>query len=343
MHHPRALCAIVCGLTATLLGCAPASDESQSLEIEAVGTNERSDELPDGLGELRILTAASSRALPGVSGLAHHRGALYLAVHDTKLGHDAPRVAVVRVDQQASPEYRALTLDWESFGGPSHDLESITSIPGRPGEYLVSESGKRGLDQPRILHLIVSGSRLAEVEARLLGFFKLPADVKSIEGIAIVPRKGQAMQLGLCERSERKGDSTRGREKERYAYIRWSELDFGRYTLQPRFASRLRAERWPGGKGLRTCSEIYFDVPTEQLWLSATIDDEGERYDSMLYRMRFDSAMLGADGEWQLTPWASVPGYKLEAIATPLRPGWGPTLGSDGDLEQGLIWPVEPN
>lgn len=333
----------VLALALAILGCNAASGEADRAAPErGEGSDERSDERAEAIGELRTLTAASSRVLPSVSGMVRHAQALYIVVHDTNSDESGPRMAAARVDRQASPEYRELTADWQAFGGASHDLEAIAAIPDLPGQYLAAESHNRGLDRRRIFHLQVSGQELPELEARLLGYFELPADVKNIEGMAIVSADGGRTLLGLCERNERKGDSARGRDEERYAFIRWAELDFERRTLTPTSVMRLRAERWPSGKGLRTCSELYLDAERGELWLAATLDDEGERHESMIFRMHFDAAMAETGGEWRLTPWARIPGYKVEAIAAPLLPGWGPTLGSDGDDSAGLIWPVEP-
>ena len=128
-----------------------------------------------------LLAASATLADPigfEISGMASLPGGrAFLTVLDTKTGPEPPwstRAGVLRVSDEGVLVYQPFAItDWGHGEELPNDLEACCPIPGRPGEYLMAESGYYKGRFGRIFHI-----RLAAVEGsalytgKVLGHFK---------------------------------------------------------------------------------------------------------------------------------------------------------------------------
>lgn len=133
------------------------------------------------------MALAAADPLPPISGMALIEGREFLIVVDTKADSDAVRCGVLSVGEDGGYSFMPLEVAWP--GERANDLESASPIPGRPGEFLVAESGAwtdratGTAHQGRIFHL-----RLARTEAAwtatVLGTLPLNPMLREVEGMA---------------------------------------------------------------------------------------------------------------------------------------------------------------
>ena len=93
---------------------------------------------------------------PGYSGMALVEENTFLAVNDLKSYKPGPRVTIVKITAKNGIEHETVTVDdenWNHPDGKPSDLEACSAIPGRPYEFLISESGKYKGSFGRIFHI----------------------------------------------------------------------------------------------------------------------------------------------------------------------------------------------
>ena len=132
--------------------------QSEAGLLEFVGPNRKIKDLPEvaviHLGRLVIesrfgagppgdLSLAAAARPNGCSGIAVVAEGTYLVVKDYKVPRDSdPWIRILSASPDAGAGYRPIAVaDWKDDGVPPSDLEACCEIPGRPGEFLLSESG----------------------------------------------------------------------------------------------------------------------------------------------------------------------------------------------------------
>jgi hypothetical protein len=133
---------------------------------------------------------------------------LFLVAHDTKSPIET-RLGTISV-QEDGPQYREVgILNWPAYEKPPNDVEGICTIPNRPGEYLIVESGyypKYGYFGRVIRIRYPEGT---PGHAEYVGYFRpLPAPANNdetprpeqIEGISVVAHEGGMTVLLLALR-----------------------------------------------------------------------------------------------------------------------------------------------
>jgi hypothetical protein len=283
----------------------------------------------------------TGRHRPGMSGLVRYRDGLYLVVHDTKRGDAGPRVSAVAFLPESPAGLRPLPLDWGPADGPPSDLEAICAVPGQSGEFLVAESGHRDGRTGRIIRVRVTGDSLGAIEAEIVDTLDLPPDTHNLEGITFVPRRQGPPTLLTCERDERVvNDGQDEAGAERYALLRWSDVDFERRRLEPVRHTRVRARVWPEGRKLRTCSALHLDGAGTgaTLWIAATVEPrKNEAHDSIVYRVALDE-LTGTNAPIPTMELVRrFPGSKVEGLAAPPTPAAGLAIATDEDASGGEV------
>jgi hypothetical protein len=122
--------------------------------------------------------------LPDVSGMAWIEDDLFLVVHDAKNNpekHNWPRVSIVQLPELELKGVTWNTLDMKFPGpeGPSSDLESACSIPGRKA-FLFAESGQEGEDDRRIFYAVYDNDML-QIESYIVW----PEAIKNVEATEV--------------------------------------------------------------------------------------------------------------------------------------------------------------
>lgn len=284
---------------------------------------------------LLVLAAwAEPGGLPASSGMAAWGPERYLLVHDTKEGNPAPRLGIIYANK--GYRYAPVTVDWNQVGGESSDLEGITPVDGAPNQFLACESSYYKGKYGRVFWLDVHEGRPGYALA--LAKFQLPKFEQEIEGIATRRLDDRRWLILLGGRGTRDGEVP-GR-------IYWCTLD--RSTFRPEWTpeglqgEEIELPRRVGKHG-RTLSDMFLDEKGA-LWVSACVDpsDDGP-FRSLIYQAGVVRPQQKipfvrpreASGVW----W--VDGCKIEALAPPPRPGFGPAYATD-DESLGGVWRVLP-
>lgn len=258
----------------------------------------------------------------------------YLVVHDTKAGRSGPRLG--RILTGPGCRFQELTVDWSGVGGESSDLESIGPLEGAENQFLMAESSYYQGKYGRVFWLDATSS----IQPVVTGKFQLPQLEQEIEGIAtrklgpgrwLVLLGGRGTRDGVCP----------GR-------IYWGVLDGA--TMEVKWsAAGLKGEELqlprPVGPHARTLSDMYLEE-NGTLMVSACVDpgDEGP-FRSLIYiggQVKPDETHpftrpRQPGGIW----W--VDGCKIEALAPPPRPGYGPAFATDDEDLEGIWRAVPPH
>jgi hypothetical protein len=258
----------------------------------------------------------------------------YLLVHDTKAGRVGPRVG--RVLTGPGCRYQELPLDWSAVGGESSDLESACPVEGAENQFLLAESSYYQGKYGRVFWLDASSS----IQPVVTGKFLLPVLDQEIEGIATRQLDPRRWLVLLGGRGSRDGLMP-GR-------IYWGVLEGA--TMEVAWTpAGLQGEEVqlprPVGPQARTLSDMYLDQQGT-LMVSACVDpgDDGP-FRSLIYvggHIRADAQSpfvrpRQASGVW----W--VDGCKIEALAPPPRPGYGPAYATDDEDLDGIWRAVPPH
>ena len=118
--------------------------------------------------------------LPDLSGLAWIKEDSFLAVHDSKsLDPNQPRISLINLPQSSKGiEWQTLKIDWETVGGISMDLESITNIP-ETNLFILAESSHYKKHRGRLFLMKFENSTLKPIAVT-----NWPKDIIDIEAIA---------------------------------------------------------------------------------------------------------------------------------------------------------------
>jgi hypothetical protein len=122
----------------------------------------------------------TNRNLPDLSGLAWIKEDSFLAVHDSKsLDPNQPRISLINLPQSSKGiEWQTLKIDWETVGGISMDLESITNIP-ETNLFILGESSHYKKHRGRLFLMKFENSTLKPIAVT-----KWPQNIINIEAIA---------------------------------------------------------------------------------------------------------------------------------------------------------------
>ncbi|MFJ9428438.1 hypothetical protein ACIRQY_02140 [Streptomyces sp. NPDC101490] len=252
----------------------------------------------------------------GVSGASFLPGGELLVVHDNKRGGEK-RVSAVRWTGEGP---RADVLTWE--GPLPVDLESLSAVPGRAGEYAALESSGHGY------HFAV-----ADGTARVLREFTVPGVVSgdNYEGFALVGLRGGLTAVW----------AHRGQDQDP-AVVRAARLDWPTLAFGPADSAPLRVP-YPV-EGVRHVSDLAVSGTGRITVTSASDAGDDGPFDSAVYdagTVRPAPPLRPGAGpvlELRTTPreLARYPGHKIEALGCPQGPGAG-VLGTDDENQGGSV------
>lgn len=249
-------------------------------------------------------------------------GQSFLTVLDTKTGPEPPwstRAGVMRVSKEGVLLYQPFAItDWGYGEELPNDLEACCSIPGRPNEYLLAESGYYKGRFGRIFHIrlgTVEGSALYTGE--VLGSFKpepkptpdyTTPGPRQFEGIACL-QQGERWVVVLGRRG---GDGQAGG-------LVWGDLTFPglnfRATAEVPFHSK------PEEAGLRGCADLLLvEREGKQILLRVAAADPADfgpfySYVCETGEFRFEGQKLRYIPSQDPVVWWHLDGLKVEALA----------------------------
>jgi hypothetical protein len=250
--------------------------------------------------------------LGGLSGLALVEStatqSTFLIVHDNKALTD-PRLALITVNGPQPVVYRPVA--WR-FDADCIDLEAITAIPGRPGEYLALIS--RGL----VYHIRLDAARPS---AETLGRFPLPAlpPQAHLEALSL-QRLDDRYLLAWADRGE--GD--------RPARLFFSELRLDGYQLSGVESTAIRVP-WPV-QNVRHVSDLRIDEAGVLTFAAASDAGDDGPFSSAIYLggvFRFGKKKPRLAAYAQLIRLRTFPDRKIEGME--LVPGSGGFLFATDD------------
>lgn len=300
---------------------------------------------------LTISGTASGMDWPGYSGMTFVEKNTYLAVNDLKSHKSGSRVTIVKVTVKKGIEHESITIDNENWNHPDgrpSDLEACSAIPGRPYEFLMSESGKYKGRFGRIFHVRLNKEtegkwRLTVLKAMQIYDHELDKDHSTykgdqIEGTSCFRDSKNRLILVYAERG---GKSKEGMKTAR---IIWGELDLSNYKFERHGDEQLVLSSVLGD---RDSSDLFINHKdgTYIVWSVATID-EGDMgpFKSAVYRggaFKIDTQSK----KYRFVPETKpiihwhLDGVKVEALAAPASvvPRSGFSIGTD-DEDYGGIW-----
>jgi len=300
---------------------------------------------------IMLISNRNSVAEPpsGYDGMVRIADDTFLFVRDFKTPRSTePRVGVLTVSADSGVQHEPIAVDdWKHDEGLPNDLESCCAIPGRPSEYLLSESGMYKGKFGRVFHVRLSkekdGWKLI-VLGVMKDLFKFLNDNdgstyrgEQVEGTACI-LNGDELILVFSKRG--------GQVKKeiRSARLFWGILDLEIQKLTSLGNKQLVNQNLLGDRG---CSDLLL-VPGNgsfHVWSVATIDtgDLGP-FRSVVYRA---GALLPADNSKDITfarqsrptIHADLQGLKVESLALPARsaPRSVFSIGTD-DEAYGGVW-----
>ncbi|MEL7425239.1 MAG: hypothetical protein AAFN81_19790 [Bacteroidota bacterium] len=282
----------------------------------------------------------------GSSGMVQLTDSSYLLVYDLKIFEEGPRLAILTASDEAI-KVSPISVDNWGEDGPASDLESVCAIPGRPNEFLASESGNWQGKLGRMFHLKLDPAKL---EAKVVGSSIIPMlrrndlDVTGdqYEAIYCLPSSGPQRLVLLGERG--------GSPANPRGVMRWGVLDLEQhsFTFTDAGLAGLSVNapgHWQDEQTKRSITDIHVDAKGT-IWAAASEDqgDSGPFY-SVIYR-------LGQLGDNQpgvpltiaeeLTEFKEIDGFKLEALAGP-RGGIQCThsFGTEDEIYGGIWRPIQ--
>ncbi|MGV9317068.1 hypothetical protein ACWDR0_33570 [Streptomyces sp. NPDC003691] len=238
-----------------------------------------------------------------------------LAVHDNKRTGE-PRVSRIRVRPGGPPEVRVLR--WLGTRLPV-DLEALSEVPGRPGEFVALESSGRGY------HL-----RLSPGSVRALREFTVPDAVagENYEGFALARRAGRLVAVW----THRGQDGDPG-------VVRLARLDWARLAFGPRRSATVSVP-YPAEQ-VRHISDAEVTAAGRLITTAASDPGDDGPFRSAVYDL--GRVVLLADGEPGLEQRARplrlgvFGGHKAEAVACVPGEVPGTVLGTDDENLGGWI------
>jgi hypothetical protein len=297
---------------------------------------------------LTFTRAVNAEEWPGYSGMVKITDNTFLTINDRKnLIEPGPRLGVLTILEDHGIIFYPLSVDdWFDREKEPSDLEACCSIPNRPNEFLLAESGYYKNKFGRIFHVRLTKTeeciwRVEVIQAVRIYNRKLDDKgstykFNQVEGIACYQAFGKTFLIY----GERGGQNTK------LARIIWGELN-----LDKKDPFVLLGDKALVAKSLlgdRDCSDLFLKQGSDShiVWSVATIDSDINTgpFKSVIYEA--GSITLNTKKEiidfepnndpnviWQLD------GLKVEALATPASsiPKSEVSIGSD-DEDYGGIW-----
>jgi len=293
----------------------------------------------------------------GYSGMVHIEKDIYLAVKDNKnsnipkYNQHGPRVTIIRITAGKDPHHESVEVDdWKDNDGVPSDLEAVCSIPGRPYEFLLAESGFFDNKFGRIFHVQLAQQNQSW-RLKVLGvmrIYKRALDNRSrtvkaneVEGVSCFRDAENRLILVYAERGGLIGNS------QQVGRILWGEFDLNKYEFKQSGDEALVSSSVLND---RDCSDLFIQVGNEShlVWSVATIDagDNGP-FRSVIFRAGtfiFDHATNTLQFKREPRPiihW-QLDGLKVEALAapTPVVPRSGFSIGTDDECYGGIWRPL---
>lgn len=260
----------------------------------------------------------------GVSGVAvledDGQNADVLVVHDNKRTGQ-PRVSRIRTASPPAGTVPEVTvLDWVGRRTPV-DLEALSEVPGRPGEFAALESSGRGY------HLLLEGDSV-----RVLREFAVPgiAQGDNYEGFALGERAGRAVAVW----------AHRGQDEDP-ARLNIAALDWGTLTFGARQSLAVRV--YDPSEHVRHISDVELSSTGRVIITSASDPGDDGPFDSTVHQAaRIFTDLLGRPRLTATTPpipLGTFPGHKIEALACEFSTAG--VLGSDDENAGGSVRPGE--
>jgi hypothetical protein len=285
---------------------------------------------PDGLVEAEGWTATNP--LRDLSGLAWVEGDVFVTVHDVKSA-DYPRVTLVQTPTaHGGLRVRHLPVAWpEAEGGMSHDLESVTRIPGTD-QYILAESGDNNRGPQRLFRVSIS----LDGGLTLLETVPWPVSVFNVEATAVADVDG-ALYFLYAERSQ----------GERTTLLRWAPM-----TLDPLTFGDFEEVRVgpPSDEGMNRPIVDLAVAMDGTIYAAASYDPDVDTgpYTSGVFEVGVIRVRTEGSGgaEIVLTPrprWTALTnGLKIEGLAIREGPDHPRALfyGTDDEYYGGILRPV---
>jgi len=288
----------------------------------------------------------------GISGMVRVADDAFLIVTDEKQAPGVqPSLGLLRVFEDG---YRVQRVEIQGLNETDipNDLEAVCSVHGKPGNYLLVESGFTKGKFGRIFHitLVFAGS---EVTAKVGSTFQPRSmletwkngstpSAEQIEGAGCVSGPGDHVYLILGLRGS----------AESPAVLQWGEIS-GWETARPSFVQQGEYIVKANPLGDRAIGDLFlepFGKDSWRLWSSATSDpgDDGP-FRSKVYSpgiWAYDSGINGYtfQEENSSETWM-FEGIKIEAIAEPASrlPSSRFSIGTDDEHYGGIWRPVPKN
>jgi hypothetical protein len=273
----------------------------------------------------------STQPLRDLSGLAWVEGDVFVTVHDIKSAA-YPRVTLVQMPTaHGGIRVRHLDVAWpEVEGGMSHDLESVTRIPGT-NRYLLAESGDTGRGSQRLFLVEISLEGL-----ELLETVPWPVPVFNVEATAVA-QVDSALYFLYAERSQGEEGTPL-----RWAPMRLDPLGFGDFE-----------QVWVGMPSNEGMNRPIVDLAVSAdgtLYAAASYDPDVDTgpYHSGVFRVGRILSTGGEGGgatvQLEAEPrWTALAnGLKIEGLAIREGDGYPRTLfyGTDDEYYGGILRPV---
>ena len=286
---------------------------------------------------------------PGYSGMVRIADNTFLTVNDRKNPiQPGARLGILTVTPRDGTFFHPLSVtDWADAEKDPSDLEACCDIPGRPGEYLLAESGHFRKKFGRIFHVRVGRDADGGWQAEALRAFRAydraldeqgtTWEGDQVEGIACFP----AFDRTILVYGERGGLVKGGRKPGRLV---WGELDLATYQFRKLGEEDLAAK---SVLGERDCSDLLLKPNGDawQVWSVATKDaGNAGPFHSVVFRagafvLDRDRREFRFVRESQPAAQCHLAGLKVEALAAPAKcvPESGFSVGTD-DEGFGGVW-----
>ncbi len=270
----------------------------------------------------------------GSSGMEQVGDHTYLVVYDLKGFQKGNRVGLVNVTHK-SLQVSTIKIDKWDVLGLSSDLESVCSIPNKPNEYLMAESGNWKGEKGRIFHVKVDTARLS---ATIIGSCLIPQlylnDMETVgdqyEAMICLPYDDTRRIVVLGERG--------GSYVNRHGVIRWGLYDLENHTfvMSEEGVNGIEVDvpgNWVDANLKRDVTDFHIDKDG-YIWAAASEDqgDSGPFY-SVIYKL---GKLNPKDKEKpfvifnEIVVWKDVAGFKIEALS-----------GSCSDIKSNLSFGTE--
>ncbi|MDR4497135.1 MAG: hypothetical protein MRK02_04310 [Candidatus Scalindua sp.] len=288
--------------------------------------------------------------LPGISGMVRISEDTFLIIHDRKNTLEpGPRLDLLTITRDDGIFCNPLSVDdWLDEDQEPNDLEACCSIPGRPYEFLLAESGCYRNKFGRVFHIRLTKSEGSVWTVEVIQVFRIyhqkcddegnTYEGDQVEGIACFRAYGKTI-LVYGERGGKTEKSTKpGR-------IIWGELNLNKDDPFVLLGDNVLAAS--SLLGARDCSDLFLKQGHDShiVWSVAVIDN-GDRgpFKSVIYEAgSFVLSSKEGKIEFVLNPEPDIiwqlDGLKVEALAAPAGSVTQSviSIGTD-DEDYGGIW-----